>query len=396
MVNIKTTYPLELVCMDYLSLEPDSRDNRNILVITDHFMKFVVAVPTKDQKAKTVARALWENFLVHYGFTSPLHSDQGRDFESYTIRELCSLIGAEKVRTTPYHPQGNPVERYNRTLLSMLGTWEDKDKQHWIEFVKPLVHAYNYARNDTTGYSPYELMFGRQPPTLPVDLILGTNPPTETHMTHSEYVQNLRQRLNDSYTLAAENSKKAGERNKLRFDAKVRAVELVEGDCVLVRNVSVRGKHKRAVHVVVRRIECCEFNSQHSLTSKQLSSDQPAKPTDPPFAHSRDHVVVDIPDCDTLEEGGGIHSPVHQESEMVPSDLQHDLAPQGPEEDTNVIERHLSPEPRRSNRERRVPRKFTYDELGKPLILALNSFFESLQDVMTPMSWSSYQVPCSF
>lgn len=189
------------------------------MVITDHFTKFTVGVPTKDQKARTVARALWKNFLVHYRFPSHLHSDQGRDFESHTIRELCSLIGAEKVCTTPYHPQGNPVERFNRTLLSMLGTLEEKDKQHWRDFVKPLIHAYNCTRNDTMGYSPYELMFGRQL-TLPVDLFLGTNPHAGTQKTHSEYVQNLRQRLHESYALAAESSKKGGERNKLRFDAK--------------------------------------------------------------------------------------------------------------------------------------------------------------------------------
>ncbi|KAJ7991580.1 hypothetical protein DPEC_G00285340 [Dallia pectoralis] len=206
MVNIRTTYPLELVCMDYLSLEPDNRDTRNILVITDHFTRFAVAVPTKDQKARTVAKALWENFLVYYGFPSRLHSDQGRDFESHTIKELCSLIGAEKVRTTPYHPQGNPVERFNRTLISMLGTLDEEDKHHWRDFVRPVVHAYNCTRNDATGYSPYELMFGRQP-MLPVDLILGLKPPTETHTTHSEYVQTLRQRLKESYALAAENSK---------------------------------------------------------------------------------------------------------------------------------------------------------------------------------------------
>uniref|UniRef100_A0A3P9L7F3 Gypsy retrotransposon integrase-like protein 1 n=1 Tax=Oryzias latipes TaxID=8090 RepID=A0A3P9L7F3_ORYLA len=175
MENITTTYPLELICMDYLSLEPDSRDTRNILVITDHFTKFAVAVPTRDQKAKTIAKALWENFIVHYGFPSRLLSDQGRDFESRTIKELCSVIGAIKVRTTPYHPRGNPVERFNRTLLGMLGTLEDKEKHHWRDFVKPLVHAYNCTRNDTTGYSPYELMFGRQP-RLPVDFVLGISP----------------------------------------------------------------------------------------------------------------------------------------------------------------------------------------------------------------------------
>ncbi|CAI5671364.1 unnamed protein product [Oreochromis niloticus] len=200
--NIITTYPLELVCMDYLSLEPDNRDTRNILVVTDHFTKFAVAVPTKDQKSRTIAKALWENFIVHYGFPSRLLSDQGRDFESHTIKELCALVGADKIRTTPYHPRGNPVERFNRTLLDMLGTLEEEDKSHWRDFVKPLVHAYNCTRNDTTGFSPYELMFGRQP-RIPIDLVLGIQPENANHKSHSEYVNNLRQRLEESYTLAA-------------------------------------------------------------------------------------------------------------------------------------------------------------------------------------------------
>ena len=259
MESITTTYPLELVCMDYLSLEPDSHDTRNILVITDHFTKFSVAVPTRDQKAKTIAKALWDNFIVHYGFPSRLLSDQGRDFESKIIKELCSVIGATKVRTTPYHPQGNPVERFNRTLLAMLGTLEDKDKQHWRDFVKPLVHAYNCTRNDTTGYSPYELMFGRQP-RLPVDFILGITPDTESPQTHSEFVSSLRRRLQESYSLATVSAQKSRDKNKIRFDKKVRAARLLVGDRVLVRNVNIRGKHKLAdrwehkIHVVTEQI----------------------------------------------------------------------------------------------------------------------------------------------
>lgn len=74
--------------MDFLSLEPDSHNTKDILVISDHFAKYAVAIPTKDQKASTVAKCLWEQFLSHYGFPERLHSDKGRDFESKTIREL--------------------------------------------------------------------------------------------------------------------------------------------------------------------------------------------------------------------------------------------------------------------------------------------------------------------
>lgn len=68
LVNICTTRPMELVSMDFLSLEPDSWNTKDILVITDHFTKYAVAVPTKDQKAVTVAKCLWVHFLTHYGF----------------------------------------------------------------------------------------------------------------------------------------------------------------------------------------------------------------------------------------------------------------------------------------------------------------------------------------
>ncbi|KAL6476237.1 hypothetical protein MHYP_G00147360 [Metynnis hypsauchen] len=162
LVNIQVTRPMELVCMDFLSIEPDRSNTKDVLVITDYFTKYAVAIPTPNQKARTVAKCLWDSFIVHYGFPEKLHSDQGPDFESKTIRELCELAGIHKVRTTPYHPRGNPVERFNRTLLSMLGTLRTEDKTHWRDFVKTLVHAYNCTKHDTTGFTPYELMFGRQ------------------------------------------------------------------------------------------------------------------------------------------------------------------------------------------------------------------------------------------
>jgi len=79
----------------------------------------------------------------------------------------------EKSRTTPYHPMGNGMtERFNRTLLNMLGTLDSNQKKDWKSHVAGLVHAYNYTRQTTTGFSPYLLMFGRTP-RLPVDIAFG-------------------------------------------------------------------------------------------------------------------------------------------------------------------------------------------------------------------------------
>ncbi len=207
LVNIETSRPLELVCMDYLSLEPDDKGTKNILVITDHFTKYAVAIPTADQKARTVAKALWNNFFIHYGIPERLHSDQGRDFESAVIKVLCLLLGIKKTRTTPYHPRGNPVERFNQTLLQMLGTLQEEDKIKWRDHVQHMVHAYNCTKNDTTGFSPYMLMFGRQP-SLPIDVAFGIKPEGEKKISHAEYVKKLQESLQESYKIAVECSKK--------------------------------------------------------------------------------------------------------------------------------------------------------------------------------------------
>jgi transposase InsO family protein len=173
MVNIVTSQPLELVCMDFLSLETSSGGYQHILVITDHFTKYAQAVPTRNQTAKTTAEALFNNFVVQYGFPKRLHSDQGTNFESRVIKELCMIAGVEKSRTSPYHPMCNGItERFNRTLLGMLGTLEPDKKAAWHKQVPTMVHAYNCTAHDSTGHSPYFLMFGRHP-RLPVDIMFG-------------------------------------------------------------------------------------------------------------------------------------------------------------------------------------------------------------------------------
>lgn len=131
LVNIQSSESLELVCLDYLTLETSKGGYQHILVITDHFTKYAVAIPTRNQTAKSTAEAFYNNFVLQYGLPKRLHSDQGANFESKLIRELCDLTGIEKSRTTPYHPMGSWLtKRFNRTLLQMLGTLTIEQKQN--------------------------------------------------------------------------------------------------------------------------------------------------------------------------------------------------------------------------------------------------------------------------
>ena len=121
-------------------------------------------MPTRNQTDYTAARVLFETYFVHYGFPSKLHSDKGAKFESKTIKKLCELAGITKTRPTPYLPMGNGmVERFNKTLLNMMGTLSEDKKGNWAAHVSTLTHAYNAAIHESTGFPPYFLMFGRHP-----------------------------------------------------------------------------------------------------------------------------------------------------------------------------------------------------------------------------------------
>ena len=117
---ILVSQPLELVHLDYLSLEPSKGNIENVLVITDHFTRYALAYASKTQTAQATARILWDNFICHYGFPEQFISDQGRNFESDLIKELCKIAGVKKLHTTPYHPQSNgQCERFNSTLCNI-------------------------------------------------------------------------------------------------------------------------------------------------------------------------------------------------------------------------------------------------------------------------------------
>ena len=242
---ILVTQPLELVHMDYLSLEPSKGNIENVLVITDHFTRYALAYPSKTQTAQATARILWDNFICHYGFPEKFISDQGRNFESDLIKELCKIAGVKKIHTTPYHPQGNgQCERFNSTLCNMLGTLSDEEKSDWKSHLGCMTHAYNCTKHASTTYSPYYLMFGRHP-RLPIDIEFGLHKPNcSDNSSKSRYIQKLRRRLKYAFQKASKYSDQQAKKYKQGYDKSVKGPQLHENDLVLVKIVAHKGRHK--------------------------------------------------------------------------------------------------------------------------------------------------------
>ena len=105
--TIDVGQPFSFWALDFMGpIVETSRGNKYILVVIDHFTKWCEAFPTMDQKASTVAQTLISKVFSHFGPPTILHSDQGANFESNLMHEICDFMGIPKTRTTAYHPHG--------------------------------------------------------------------------------------------------------------------------------------------------------------------------------------------------------------------------------------------------------------------------------------------------
>ena len=112
MCPIRAHALLEFIHIDFTSIELTMELNKlpsvkNVLMITDHFTHYALAVVTKDQTAKTVAKVLYERFIAVFGVPTKLLSDCRENFTLALVEELCAVFGIQKCQTMAYHTQCN-------------------------------------------------------------------------------------------------------------------------------------------------------------------------------------------------------------------------------------------------------------------------------------------------
>ena len=233
---------------------------KNVLVMTDHFTRYALAVVTKDQTAKTVTKVFHEHFIAVFGAPMKLLSDRGANFTSALVEELCVAFGIQKCRTTAYHAQCNgQVECFHQMLFRMIGKLARDKKAQWEQHLLELLQAYNSTRSVVTSFSPYYLMFGRHP-HLPVDYYFPMVSAFEHSCRMPAYVTEARRHFKEAYAEAHLQTNCEAEKQKWNYNRTRSTMQLVPGNMVLMKNDAYQGKRKvkdwwsETEYVVVRQV----------------------------------------------------------------------------------------------------------------------------------------------
>lgn len=215
--------PFERIAIDILGPLPRTLDgNRYIVVVMDYFTKWPECFAIPNQTAEAVLGPLVDQVFCRFGVPQIIHSDQGRNFESAVFQAAMNVLGIEKTRTTPLHPQSDGmVERFNRTLLDYLAKYVDRHQTDWDRHLQPALLAYRSAEHESTGFSPSLLNLGREV-KLPSDLAFGA--PSREELSTPQYALELRQNLHKIRELARRNLHLTADAMKSRYDLKKNAV----------------------------------------------------------------------------------------------------------------------------------------------------------------------------
>ena len=163
--------PWQHLSLDFVGPLPTTKNQfKYILTVKDTFTGYLEAFPTRNMLSSTIAKLLSDQLFSRFGFPESIHTDQGSNFTSAALHDLCHTFGIRLTHTPPYNQRSNPVERAHRDLKATLTALCAGKPHTWDQQLPAALFAQRIAVSQVTGFSPFYLMFGRQP-RCPLDLL---------------------------------------------------------------------------------------------------------------------------------------------------------------------------------------------------------------------------------
>ena len=232
--NLVTTQPWECVGVDILGPLPKTTGHQYeyIIVFIDHFTNWVEAAPLKNIDARSCADAFIRLICTRYGPPRKLLSDRGSQFLSSLAAEVNLIMGVKKLNTTAYHPQTNgKVERFNNTLVKMLAMYVSMKQKDWDQFIPYALFAYNTSRHELNKFSPYYMLFGREPEYMTQAMVRTDS---DTFLSVGKWPRKIIRRIRRAHEIAKRNQRVINNRYEIASMAKG-PKEFAIGDMVLMK-----------------------------------------------------------------------------------------------------------------------------------------------------------------
>ncbi len=227
--------PFERIGMDLVGPLPKSaRGHEHILVIVDYATRYPEAIPLRKATSKAIAQEL---FLLssRVGIPKEILTDQGTPFMSRTMADLCRLLKVKQLRTTVYHPQTDGlVERFNQTLKQMLRRVAADDRRDWDQMLPYILFGIREVPQASTGFTPFELLFGRQPRGLLDVAKEAWEQQPAAHRSTIEHVREMREKIDRVMPLVREHLVEAQQAQQRHYNRAAQPREFQPGDHVLV------------------------------------------------------------------------------------------------------------------------------------------------------------------
>ena len=180
-----------------------------MLVVCDYAMRYPEAVPLCSIDAGAVAEALVTIFS-RVGIPQEILTDQGTNFTPHLLEEIYQLIHVRALRTSPYHPQTDGVvERFNQTLKDMLRKTAREEGKDWDHLIPFVLFAYREVPQASTGFSPFELLYGREVRGSLDVLKEEWEPSNQSDINVASYVLHMREKFEEMFKLVHRNMEAA-------------------------------------------------------------------------------------------------------------------------------------------------------------------------------------------